>query len=260
MSARSAGRTTSATPTSIGEPAGPLLSRSMQLRDQLIEFFAAKHLKPGDRLPSEEEIAEFGKVGRSTAREALKLLEQEGIVVVRQGKGRYLSSVGALNVERPISRYEPQSAMLAELGYHFETVTLSAVEGAPSEQEYEALQLATDEPVIRLERLRSASGEALVFSVCTIPRWCIPAPIRHIHWSASLNDLLAAQGLAPASSSARLRAVRLPAKLAKKYSLSAADAWLHISETVVTETGQRILYAEDYHRGDLFSFNVLRKP
>ena len=233
---------------------------SKQVRDFLVEYFITEGFTPGDRLPSEEEIAALGNVGRSTAREALKLLEQEGLVTVRRGQGRYLSSLSALSVERPISRFEPQSEMLAELGFEFATLTLSAVEGLPTEAECNALEIPKTEMVIRVERLRTAHDEPLIYSVCTIPRWCMDGPIKHINWAGSLNALLSAQGYTPDSSSARMKAVLLPALVAKKYSLNPREPWLLIAETVVTAAGQRILYAEDYHRGSSFAFNVLRRP
>lgn len=233
-------------------------SRAKQLRDEIVASFTSEGLKPGDRLPSEEEIAAFGQVGRSTAREALKLLEQEGLVTVRPGKGRYLSSMGALHVERPITRFESQTDMLTELGYTFTTITLSVREDVPTKAEREALHLRKGATIIRLERLRSSANEPLIYSVCTLPRTCIAGPVKHVNWTGSLNSLLAAQGFAPASSSAILQAVRLPRRAANAYSLDPTEPWLLITETVVTDTGMRIVYASDYHRGDLFSFNVRR--
>jgi DNA-binding FadR family transcriptional regulator len=47
-----------------------------QLRDRII----AGELKEGDRLPSELEIGRAARVGRSTVREALRVLEQAGFV------------------------------------------------------------------------------------------------------------------------------------------------------------------------------------
>ncbi|MBW2031214.1 MAG: FadR family transcriptional regulator [Deltaproteobacteria bacterium] len=44
-------------------------------------------LKPGDRLPSEAEIASQFKVGRQTVREALRILELSGFVSVQKGYG-----------------------------------------------------------------------------------------------------------------------------------------------------------------------------
>lgn len=235
-------------------------SRPKQVRDLLIALFESQGLTPGSRLPSEGQIAELAQVGRSTTREALKLLEQEGLVVVRQGKGRFLSAYGALRVERPITQYESQTDMLAQLGYEFETVTLDVDEDEPTVEEQKALDVGANEAVIRVTRLRSSGGTPLILSICALPRWCIASPIKKVDWNASLNELLAEQGLAPASSMARLQAVRLTTALARKYSLRAADEWLLISETVVTDTGKRIMFAQDYHHAEHFAFNVLRKP
>lgn len=43
--------------------------------------------KPGDRLPSENEMARQFKVGRQTVREALRLLELSGFITIQQGGG-----------------------------------------------------------------------------------------------------------------------------------------------------------------------------
>jgi GntR family transcriptional regulator len=113
--------------------------------------------------------------------------------------------------------------------------------------------------VFRLERLRSDGDEPLVYTVDTILRDVVAGPVRHIDWSGSLSDLLAAQGHPPASSAARLRAVDPPEEARRRYCLDGFGPWLLISETVITPSGRRVLYAEGYHRGDTFAFNVPRR-
>ncbi|MER6138711.1 GntR family transcriptional regulator [Streptomyces sparsogenes] len=232
---------------------------STQVRDRLVELFRSRGLAPGDQLPSEAEIAELCGVGRSTAREALKLLEQEGMVVAERGRGRFMSPLGALKVERPITRFESISTMLEALGYQARTVVLSVAEQTPTDTVREALGLADGDTVIRLERLRSDGDDPLVYSVASIVRHAIPGPVRHLDWSGSLSDLLAAHGHPPVSSAARLSAVELPEDVQRRYSLGGFGPWLLISETVITPAGRPVLHAEDYHRGDAFAFNVLRR-
>jgi GntR family transcriptional regulator, transcriptional repressor for pyruvate dehydrogenase complex len=53
-------------------------------------------LKAGERLPSERELAETFRVSRSSVREAIKTLENAGMVVTRPGSGTFLTAV---NVE-----------------------------------------------------------------------------------------------------------------------------------------------------------------
>lgn len=47
---------------------------------------------PGDKLPSERELAEAFRVSRVSVREGLRILELLEVIVVRQGKGSYIRS------------------------------------------------------------------------------------------------------------------------------------------------------------------------
>lgn len=51
-----------------------------------------REMKPGDRLPTEKELAELFGVSRSTLREAMKFLRAENVVVIRQGSGTFVSA------------------------------------------------------------------------------------------------------------------------------------------------------------------------
>jgi GntR family transcriptional repressor for pyruvate dehydrogenase complex len=49
-------------------------------------------LRPGDKLPSERELAERLQVGRSSVREALRALELLGLITTRRGEGTFLEN------------------------------------------------------------------------------------------------------------------------------------------------------------------------
>ena len=51
-----------------------------------------KKLRPGDRMPTEPELCELIGVSRTAVREAIKILQANGIVDVRQGDGTYIST------------------------------------------------------------------------------------------------------------------------------------------------------------------------
>jgi GntR family transcriptional regulator len=146
-------------------------TRSAQVRDQLIELLRARNLTAGDRFPTEAEIAELCNVGRSTAREALKLLEQDGIVLAERGRGRFLSSLGTLQVERPITRFESTTSMLESLGYDAKTMVLSATETTPDEAEREALGPSAADPLVRREGWRGGAA-ATTNRCCTAWKPC----------------------------------------------------------------------------------------
>ncbi|WP_027718044.1 FadR/GntR family transcriptional regulator [Desulfovirgula thermocuniculi] len=58
--------------------------------DELKAMIQKGQYKPGDRLPSEAELAKMFGVSRSPVREALSVLEAAGIIASRQGGGSYV--------------------------------------------------------------------------------------------------------------------------------------------------------------------------
>lgn len=59
--------------------------------DSLKQALVQGALKPGERLPSEAELAEQMGVGRSAVREALKVMEALGAIVIRPGAGNFVA-------------------------------------------------------------------------------------------------------------------------------------------------------------------------
>jgi len=75
-----------------------------QVADQIAQLIEHEEWEPGDRLPSEREIALQLGVSRPTVREAMIALELQGLIEVRTGSGIY---VKALFKESSIKVIEP---------------------------------------------------------------------------------------------------------------------------------------------------------
>jgi len=69
---------------------------------QIVFYISKADLKPGDRLPSERELAELFSSGRSAVREALRYLEALQIIEMHQGE-RVLHKKYRLRCLNPIS-------------------------------------------------------------------------------------------------------------------------------------------------------------
>ncbi|RNB90624.1 FadR family transcriptional regulator [Brevibacillus fluminis] len=63
---------------------------SETVQKYLLDFIRKKELKPEDKLPSERELVNMLEVSRSSIREALQTLAEQGIVEKRPGKGVYI--------------------------------------------------------------------------------------------------------------------------------------------------------------------------
>jgi GntR family transcriptional repressor for pyruvate dehydrogenase complex len=66
-----------------------------------IERLIVKKLQPGDKLPSERELAEMLGVSRSSIRDAIRSLELVGLVEPRQGAGTIVRETSAESLANP---------------------------------------------------------------------------------------------------------------------------------------------------------------
>jgi GntR family transcriptional repressor for pyruvate dehydrogenase complex len=64
---------------------------SEQLMMQLAESIREGEFRPGDRLPSERELAQRMAVSRATVREGLRVMASQGLVVIRPGAGTFIA-------------------------------------------------------------------------------------------------------------------------------------------------------------------------
>jgi GntR family transcriptional repressor for pyruvate dehydrogenase complex len=78
----------------------PLITKrkSELVSEEIRASILSQHFKPGDRLPSERNLAQQMEVGRSVIRESLRTLENSGLVYIKQGMD------GGIFVKAPDSR------------------------------------------------------------------------------------------------------------------------------------------------------------
>jgi GntR family transcriptional repressor for pyruvate dehydrogenase complex len=82
-----------------GKAGSPRRSRPVQVADRIKDWVVERDLKTGARLPNEAEmILQFG-VSKGTVREAMRILEAQGLIVTRTGPGGG-SFVGEVTAER----------------------------------------------------------------------------------------------------------------------------------------------------------------
>jgi GntR family transcriptional regulator len=242
-------------------PSGAALRRKAlprQVRDSIAALLA-QEMRPGDLLPSEKAVAERLMVSRSTVREAMKLLEQEGLVETRRGMGRFASALSGLHPERPMTKFESITKMMAELGYESTTkvVSVTTRDSTPSEQV--AFDVASGFEVIETRRLREHEGRPCIYSVNVLdPRTLTRDD--DIDWSDSVVVILERMGHEIVASSAHISVVSEPLPEDAVAQISPdAGPWLMVNEQCVTRLGHCVLISRDYHLGSMFSFSVVRR-
>ena len=78
------------------------ISLSDEIVERIIDLISQRVLKPGDRLPSEKDLANQFGVGRTTIREALRSLAVLGVVDGRVGEGTFVSSTNRRYLEKAL--------------------------------------------------------------------------------------------------------------------------------------------------------------
>jgi GntR family transcriptional regulator len=141
---------------------------------QLVSNIAQKidtgELKPGDRLPSEREMAEDLKVSRITARQALDALEQVGLVYREQGRGTFVAAPHLYAIEGFISLSE--YVMRRGLRPRSRIIKQELVDA--DERLQNVLKLEADEKVLHLMRVRLADDSPLALQFSYLPHRLCP--------------------------------------------------------------------------------------
>lgn len=79
--------------------------RAARIATQLVELITLQKLVPGDRLPPERSLADLLEVSRPSLREALHILQAQGLVVIKHGQGTF--------IQEPIVAQELRASMLS---------------------------------------------------------------------------------------------------------------------------------------------------
>jgi GntR family transcriptional regulator len=243
----------------LNEPLRDSRTLVIQLRDRIADLIRDEGLQPGAKLPTEAQLTDRFKISRPALREALKLLEQDGLIYVEHGRGRFVSAIAAVQVDRPITVFESVTDMARQYGYAPKNKVLSISEETPDPIISRQLRLAPGERVIRIERLRLELDTPIMYCLDYVPRSLIPSRLYDIDWSGSLLSLLEQHKQRPRMSAASVTAVMLPDDVVERNDLRDFGPALLITETCFNAEGQPVVYAVDYHRGSHFSFSLVRK-
>jgi GntR family transcriptional regulator len=235
---------------------GTTRSLRHRLADELRGRIHAGEWGPGDKLPSEPELARRRTVSRSSVRGAIAMLEEEGFVSRRHGSGTYVTHRPALLND--LSRNFGVSSLIAATGLEPGTAD-EAYELVPAPPTVAAaLDVAVGEPVSSLRRVRTAGGRRVVDA----SDWCrtdhlSPEELVEIG-DGSIYSALAARGLAVHHGVARLTPGNADEDTARRLDVARGALLLTVDQVDTTADGVPVLVSREHHLADAFSFTVLR--
>lgn len=80
--------------------------RAARIATQLLELIELQKLNPGAKLPPERQLADLLEVSRPSLREALHILQAQGLVQIKHGQGTF--------VQEPIVAQELRASMMSK--------------------------------------------------------------------------------------------------------------------------------------------------
>jgi DNA-binding FadR family transcriptional regulator len=125
-----------------GLAAFQIRQRYEQVADRIAADIRAGRLAPGDRLPSERELARRLEVGRASVREAIASLQVAGMVETRPGAGSFVTA-GAAERTRDAHDSSPSDLLEARALLEPAVARLAAERGRP-DADAEALLAAME--------------------------------------------------------------------------------------------------------------------
>jgi GntR family transcriptional regulator len=227
-----------------------------QVREGLLEELIAGKLAPGAKLANENELAGRFGVSRATIRDAVRGLMDAGYLTRRHGSGTYVTY--SPRTRHPLETTVSYTAMIRESGRTPAETIVSKGVRPPVELERTLLQLAGDEPVMELERIRLADQRPVIYSRDRIPVTLLGDDADQA-LDSSLYSILEGAGHPVARASAQLIPTVADARLARLLAVKRGTPLLHIDQVDYDQRGRAVMLSHEWHVAGAFELIINRR-
>lgn len=159
-----------------------------QLKELILSEIKNGNYPSGSLIPTENELSEAFEISRTTVRQAITELVQEGWLYRVKSKGTFVSQP-KINQDF-VTKLEPFNKQMARLGIQASTDVLEFKTMKAPEQVAAALNLTEKDMVILLHRRRRADGEPMVTVKTYLPYSSCSFLLDHDFTKESLYELL----------------------------------------------------------------------
>ena len=228
----------------------------LQVIDRLKHDINEGVYKEREKLPSEFDLAKQLGVSRATLREALRILEEESVIIRRHGVGTFVNSKPMFT--SGIEQLNSVTDMILAAGMTPNTIFLSSGTTEPTEDDMHKFQCEKECTLVVIERVRTANNEPVVYCVDKVlSSYLSPALV---HQSESIFEQLEKDSKRKiAYAVAEIIPLGYHEKVSPILNCDPETALLVLKQMHFSELDEPILYSVNYFRADQFSFHVLRK-
>ena len=229
----------------------------LQVIDRMKQDIAAGVYKEKEKLPSEFELSKTLGVSRATLREALRLLEEDNIIVRRHGVGTFVNSKPVFT--SGIEHLTSVSDMIRQAGMEPGAIYLSTSETLSSEEDIKRFHCTADDTVISIERVRTANGEPVVYCIDRVPSNYLPADFLGRKESSIFTAIEESGEIHISYAVTYIDPTGYHEDASPILECEPETALLVLKQLHYDEDDRLVLYSKNYFRADKFSFHVVRK-
>ncbi|AGX03931.1 MULTISPECIES: GntR family transcriptional regulator [Bacillaceae] len=228
----------------------------LQVIDRLKQDIEEGLYKEREKLPSEFDLAKQLGVSRATLREALRILEEENVIIRRHGVGTFVNAKPLFT--SGIEQLNSVTNMILQAGMKPGTVFLSSVTQGPTEEDVRRFSCSAEEGIVVIERVRTANGEPVVYCVDKLPEKILPESFTHDQESI-FNVLEEEANKKITYAVAQIEPIGYHEKISPILECEPETALLVLKQMHYDEMDEPVLYSVNYFKADKFSFHVLRR-
>lgn len=225
----------------------------VQIREALRAEILQGNLHPGEKLPSEEELADRYRVSRMTVRQGVLDLIKEGLLHRKHGVGTFVSYP---HFDRDHTRLTNFFESAQEQGIEASSTVLKIEILAAPERIAKELRLEEGERVICIRTLRFVNQTPVTVHDSYLPHRLFAEIVHEELENVHLWDVMEKFGYRVKRAIQKLEARPASTEIARLLDVKPGFPILYKERKILAEDGTAVEFTYCYNRGDLYSLTV----
>jgi GntR family transcriptional regulator len=237
-----------------------LLPVYYQIKQTLKNWILNKEFNPGEKIPTEFELADKFNVSRLTVRQAISQLVQEGFLVSKRGEGTFVTKNSDL-----ISSFSLEfTGFMDDLFYQIsksETRSVKIAKVPVPRPVRDKLKLEEDDQkVIQVKRVRFLEKKAFAYTVNYLPMEIGKKLSERELYKKPLMEILEKDfGIQFTEAFQTIQASFSDQEVSEKLEIASGSPILFVERIMYTKSSEPVELVQSSYRGDLYKYIVRLK-